>query len=100
MFDKPIKIQRQDADTEEWVDKLSLHATVNKTGGGSNFNAGTDQYNASVTFTVRYVRALEDLAYNTQSFRIIYRGRTFRIVDYDDFMEGHREVKLVGEYYG
>ena len=96
MFDKPIKIQLQDPDTEEWVDKLSLHATVNKTGGGSNFNAGTDQYNASLTFTVRYVRALEDLAYNTQ----LYRGRTFRIVDYDDFMEQHREVKLVGEYYG
>ena len=100
MFDKPIKIQRQDPDTEEWVDKLSLHATVNKTGGGSNFNAGTDQYNASLTFTIRYVRTLEDLAYNTQLYRIIYRGRTFRIVDYDDFMEGHREVKLVGEYYG
>lgn len=100
MFDKPIKIQLQDPDTEEWVDKLSLHATVNKTGGGSNFNAGTDQYNASLTFTVRYVRALEDLAYNTQLYRIIYRGRTFRIVDYDDFMEQHREVKLVGEYYG
>lgn len=100
MFDKPIKIQIQDADTEEWTDKLSLHATVNKTGGGSGFNAGTDQYNASLTFTVRYVRALEDLAYNTQLYRIIYRGRTFRIVDYDDFMEQHREVKLVGEYYG
>lgn len=100
MFDKPIKIQLQDPDTEEWVDKLSLHATVNKTGGGSTFNAGTDQYNASLTFTVRYVRALEDLAYNTQLYRIIYRGRTFRIVDYDDFMEQHREVKLVGEYYG
>lgn len=100
MFDKPIKVQRQDPDTEEWTDKLSLHATVNKAGGGSNFNAGTDQYNASLTFTVRYVRALEDLAYNTQLYRIIYRGRTFRIVDYDDFMEGHREVKLIGEYYG
>ena len=100
LFDKPIKIQRQDPETEDWVDKLSLHATVNKTGGGSNFNAGTDQYNASLTFTIRYVKALEDLAYNTQSYRIIYRGRTFRIVDYDDFMEQHREIKLIGEYYG
>ena len=100
MYDKPIIIQAQDPATEEWADKLRLHATVNKTGGGSNFNAGTDQYNASLTFKVRYVRSLEDLAYNTQQYRIIYRGRKFRIVDYDDYMEQHREIKLVGEYYG
>lgn len=99
-YDKPITIQVQDADTEEWADKLHLHASVNKTGGGSNFNAGTDQYNASLTFNLRYVSALEDIAYNTQPYRIIYRGRTFKVIDYDDYMEQHREIKLVGEYYG
>lgn len=100
MYDKPIIIQAQDSKTEEWSDKFRLHATVNKTGGGSRFNAGTDQHTASLTFKVRYARALEDLAYNPQPYRIIYRGRTFKIVDYDDYMEGHREIKLVGEYYG
>lgn len=99
-YDKPITIQIQDPDTEEWTDALKLHATVNKTGGGSNFNAGTDQYNASLTFKLRYVRKLEDIAYNTQPYRIIYRGRAFKVVDYDDYMEQHREIKLVGEYYG
>lgn len=100
MYNKPIIIQIQDAETEEWTDKYKLHAAVNKTGGGSNFSAGTDQFNASLTFKLRYVRALEDLAYNIQHYRIIYRGCTFKIVDYDDFMEQHREIKLVGEYYG
>ena len=100
MFDKPITIQVQDPVTEEWTDKLKLHATVNKTGGGSRFNAGTDQHSASLTFTLRYVKAIEDLAYNPQPYRILYRGRTFKVVDYDDFMEQHREIKLVGEYYG
>lgn len=99
-YDKPITIQIQDPDTEEWTDVLKLHATVNKTGGGSNFNAGTDQHNASLTFKLRYVRKLEDIAYNTQPYRIIYRGRAFKVVDYDDYMEQHREIKLVGEYYG
>lgn len=99
-YDKPITIQIQDPDTEEWTDALKLHATVNKTGGGSNFNAGTDQHNASLTFKLRYVRKLEDIAYNTQPYRIIYRGRAFKVVDYDDYMEQHREIKLVGEYYG
>ena len=99
MYDKPITIQVQDPETEEWADKLSLHATVNKTGGGSGFNAGTDQYRASLTFKLRYVKALENLAYNTQPYRIRYRGRMFKVVDYDDYMEQHREIKLVGELY-
>lgn len=99
MYDKPIIIQVQDPETEEWADKLRLHAAVNKTGGGSGFNAGTDQHNAGLTFKLRYVRALEDLAYNTQPYRIIYRGRAFKVVDYDDYMEQHREIKLVGELY-
>ena len=100
MYNKPIKIQIQDPDTEEWRDSLILHAAVNKTGGGSTFNAGSEQYNASLTFKLRYVKALENIAYNAPAFRIIYRGRTFKVVDYDDYMEQHREIKLVGEYYG
>lgn len=100
MYDKPITIQVQDPETEEWTDALHLHASVNKTSGGSAFNAGTDQYDASLTFKLRYVKALENIAYNTQPYRVVYRGRNFKVVDYDDFMEQHRDVKLVGEYYG
>lgn len=99
-YDKPITIQVQDPETEEWVDKLHPHANVNKTGGGTAFNAGTDQYRASLTFKLRYVKALEDLQYSPQPYRVIYRGHTFKVVDYDDYQEQHREIKLVGEFYG
>lgn len=99
-YDRPITIQVQDADTEEWADALHLHAEVNKTGGGTHFSAGADQYKASLTFKLRYVRALEDIAYSPQPFRIVYRGRTFKVKDYDDYMERHRDVKMVGELYG
>lgn len=99
-YDKPITIQVQDPETEEWVDKLHLHAYVNKTGGGTAFNAGADQYRASLTFKLRYVKALEDLQYSPQPYRVIYRGHTFKVVDYDDYQEQHREIKLVGEFYG
>jgi SPP1 family predicted phage head-tail adaptor len=98
-YDKPIKVQVQDPDTEQWTDVLSLHAKVNKTGGGTRLNAGADQYTASLTFEVRYVKALEAIAYNTQPYRIEYRGRKFKVVDYDDFMERHQTIKLVGEFY-
>lgn len=98
-YDKPIEVQVQDPNTEAWTDKLRLHAKVNKTGGGQALNAGADQFRASLTFEVRYVKALEDIAYNTQPYRILYRGRKFKVVDYDDYMEQHRTVKLVGEFY-
>lgn len=98
-FDKPITVQVQDADTEQWTDSLHLHAEVNKTGGNSTHNAGADQYRATLTFKVRYVRRLEDIASTPQPFRVLYRGRTYKVVDYDDYMEQHREVKLVGELY-
>lgn len=98
-YDKPIVIQVQDPDSEKWEESLVLHAKVNKTGGGTSFNAGADQYHVSLTFRVRYCKALEDLHYSPQPFRIIYRGHTFKLTDYDDFMEQHKEIVLVGELY-
>lgn len=99
IYDKPIILQVQDLDTEKWTDKLRLHAHVNKTGGGTTLSAGADQYQASLTFTVRYCKPLEDLRFSPQPFRVVYRGHTFKVTDYDDFMEQHKEVKLVGVLY-
>lgn len=99
VYDKPITIQVQDLESEQWTDSLHLHAKVNKTGGGTTLNAGADQYHVSLTFALRYCKPLEDLRYSPQPFRVIYRGHKFKVTDYDDFMEQHKEVKLVGELY-
>ena len=97
----PFTIQKMDPATEEWADLLHLHATkVNKTGGGESFNAGAEQYHPRLTFTVRYQPALEAVRYNTQQHRIMYNRHAFDIQDYDDFMEKHIEVRLVGVAYG
>lgn len=97
----PFTIQVMNPDTEEYSDLLHLHAKqVNKTGGGESFAAGADQYHPRLTFTVSWCKALEDVAHNTQLHRIVYRGHTYNIQDYDDYMEQHIEVKLVGEAYG
>lgn len=97
----PFKIQRQDPDTEEWTDLLNLHARkVNKTGGGETSNAGAEQYHPRLTFEVHHCKALEDVVYSPQLHRIEYRGRFYNIQDYDDFMEEHRMVRLVGVAYG
>lgn len=98
-YDKPVVIQVQNSETEEWIDKLYMHAHVNKTGGGQTMNAGADQYRVSLTFEFRYIRALEEIAYNTQPYRLVYRGHTFKVTDYDDYQEEHRTVKITGELY-
>lgn len=98
-YDKPIIIQTQDPDTEQWADKLHLHARVNKTGGGTSVNAGADQYQVKLNFDLRYVAALQEIAYSVQPYRIMYRGHKFKVIDYDDYMEQHRTVRLVGEIY-
>lgn len=96
-----LTIQRMDPDTEDWTDHLQLHALqVNKTGGGESFAAGTVQYKPRLTFKLRWCKELETLRYNTQQHQIVYNGHTFNIVDYDDFMERHIFVNLVGEAYG
>ena len=97
----PLIIQRQDETTEEWADALQLHALkVNKTGGGESFGAGAEQFRPRLTFELRWCKALEDAVYHPQVHRIVYRGRTYNIQDYDDYMEQHITVNLVGEAYG
>lgn len=97
----PVKIQRLDPKTEEWSDHLHLHALqVNKSGGGESFAAGADQYHPRLTFTLRWCRELEAIRYNTQEHRIMYQGHAFNIQDYDDYMEQHITVLLVGVAYG
>lgn len=97
----PLTIQQMDPDTEEWTDKLHLHALqVNKAAASESFNAGAEQYHPRLTFRLRWCKALEDVAYNTQLYRIVYRGRFYNIQDYDDYMERHITVNLVGVAYG
>lgn len=97
----PFIIQVQDPDTEEWTDHLLLHALqVNKTGGGESSSAGAEQFHPRLTFEVRWCKVLENVIYSPQVHRIVYRGQTYNLQDYDDYMEQHRMVRLVGVAYG
>lgn len=98
-YDKPVTIQIQDAQTEEWADWLHLHARVNKNTGGQGLNAGADQALAYLNFDFRYMSVLEDIRYASQLYRIIYRGHHFKVADWDDFMEEHQTVRITGEHY-
>lgn len=100
VFDKPITIQKIDETTEEWQDMWNVHARVNKTRGSEQTASGATQSRASLTFEVRYFKQLADIFFNTQIYRILYAGHAFNIVDYDDYMEMHKTVKLTADSYG
>lgn len=96
----PVQIQKLDLETETWAEHLQLHALqVNKAGGSESFAAGAGQYHLRLAFDFRWCQALEDLRYAPQLYRIHYRGHSFNILDYDDYMESRLTVRLVGEAY-
>lgn len=97
----PVTIQQQGPETEVWVDFLRLHAIrVNRSGGGETTGAGAEQFHPRLSFDFRWCKALEPVAYSPQQYRLTYSGRTYNIVDCDDYMQQHLELRLVGEAYG
>lgn len=100
VFDKPIIIQTRDEETEKWIDKFKPHAKVNKSGGSEYLNAGAVQSRSNRVFEVRYFPEIEAIDDSRDMYRILYRGRTYNIEDYDDFQEQHKTVKLLGVSYG
>ncbi|MDD2952492.1 MAG: phage head closure protein [Parabacteroides sp.] len=94
---KPIKIQKLNNETKEWENVgNTIHATVNKSSGSDYMSSGAEQSSASRTFTVRYHATLSEIQFNTQIYRIIYQGMIYKIEDYDDYMEKHLSIKLLG----
>ena len=103
VFRFPVKIEKRDEETEQWVEYLPLvHARANKNVRRTGYEAlsgGAIQIKRSLVFEVRYSQPIKEIAHNTQLYRIIYDGQPYDIIDYDDFEELHRTVKLVGAYY-
>lgn len=100
LFDRPITIQKINGVTEDWEDVFKVHASINKAKTDDEYlNGGAIQGKRNLTFEVRYFAALEDIANNTQSYRIVYQGIPFDIKDFDDFMLRHKTVKILGVSY-
>lgn len=103
VFKFPIKIEKRDEESEQWTEYLPVvHARINKNTrrtGYETFSAGAIQIKRSLIFEVRYSKEIREIAHNTQMYRIIYDGQPYDIIDYDDFEERHRTVKLAGAFY-
>lgn len=100
IYDKPITIQKINEATETWEDVFKVHASINKAKSDSEYlNAGAVRATKSLTFEVRYFAILEDISLNLQSYRVLYQGVPYNLVDYDDYMLLHKSVKLLGVSY-
>jgi SPP1 family predicted phage head-tail adaptor len=100
VFDKPVEIQTIDEMSETWTTKYNLHAYINKAKPNSEYlNAGAIQSKRALTFEIRYFKDLEDIALNTQSYRILFDDIPYNIEDYDDYLLQHKTVKLLGVSY-
>lgn len=99
-FDRPIVIQKLDESTEDWSEVFKLHASINKSKSDNEYlNAGAIQGKKTLVFEVRFFKDLEDISFNIQLYRVVYRGVPYNITDYDDFMLTHKTVKLLGVSY-
>lgn len=100
VYDRPIVIQRQDKNTELWGDLFRLHAKINKASNDNNYlGSGSSQSKRSLTFEVRYFKALEQIDLERQFYRIVFEGVPYNVLDYDDYMLNHKSVKLLGVSY-
>lgn len=103
---KPIKIIKYDEQSREWKklalngEEIVFHARVNKSSGSEYLSSGSGQSTAQKVFVLRYSSVIAEIELNTQLYRIEYAGEIYDVVDYDDFNELHREVKLLGEARG
>lgn len=99
-YDRPITIQKINELTEKWEDVYRVHAKINKAKSDTEYlNSGAIQGKRELLFEIRYFSDIKDISLNTQSYRVVYDNVPYNITDYDDFMEQHKTVKLLGVSY-
>lgn len=99
VYDKPVTLQRQVAGTGAWEDVQSLHAEVNKNISQQFYSPENERVRQRLVFKIRYNPTLESVRNALQDYRMVYRGQHYELVDYDDYKEHRRGIKLTGELY-
>lgn len=96
VFNKPIVIQKWNEDAQGWEIYFTCHARVNTSKATTNLDGGTLYGRNKTNFDVRFCKAVSMIEFDTQLYRIVYKNVVYDLVEYDDYMEQHRTVKLKG----
>ena len=78
--------------SEKWSDFMVVHAYANRLSGQELIIAAANGQQDTVTFSVRYCRALSEL--NSNDFRIVFMGRVFNILTVDNVQFLNVELKI------
>lgn len=78
--------------SEKWSDFMVVHAYANRLSGQELIIAAANGQQDTVTFSVRYCRALSEL--NSNDFRIVFMGRIFNILTVDNVQFLNVELKI------
>ena len=78
--------------SEKWSDFMVAHAYANRLSGQELIVAAANGQQDTVTFSVRYCRALSEI--NSNDFRIVFMGRIFNILTVDNVMFLNKELKI------
>lgn len=99
MLKNKITIQKKSAVPDEigrisevWSDFMVVHAYANRLSGQELIVAAANGQQDTVTFSVRYCRALAEL--NSNDFRIVFMGRVFNILTVDNVQFLNVELKI------
>lgn len=78
--------------TEEWLKYYENYAYVNNLSGVEFWAAAQSQAQETVRFEMRYHKALDQV--QPKNFRIVFRGRIYRITFVDNVQMKNETVKI------
>ena len=103
MRNQIIHLERKEG--TEWKEVSTIHAKVNKAKGTESRDGAAIQAPMTLNFDVRYSSVVAAMRLNTQDYRIRYgkdgdgQPAVFKVTEYDDYFERHRNVRLTGVSY-
>lgn len=82
------------SDTKQLTKLCSVHAYVNSPSRRDNEQAGTENQEIDIIFTVRYSKLFKDILTRKQDFRVMFEGVVYKIKYTDNFKFKNETIRL------
>lgn len=82
------------SDTKQLTKLCSVHAYVNSPSRRDNEQAGAENQEIDIIFTVRYSKLLKDILIRKQDFRVMFEGVVYKIKYTDNFKFKNETIRL------
>jgi SPP1 family predicted phage head-tail adaptor len=82
------------SDTKQLTKLCSVHAYVNSPSRRDNEQAGAENQEIDIIFTVRYSKLFKDILIRKQDFRVMFEGVVYKIKYTDNFKFKNETIRL------